>query len=69
MIGRPQNAATWPSSSAQMRETSDFDTPASMPSARTRSSTLRVETPCTYASMTTAHSARSMRRRGSSSDG
>jgi hypothetical protein len=30
------------------------------------SSTLRVETPCTYASCTTAARARSLRRRGSS---
>ena len=51
-----------------MRDTSDFDIPDSAPSAATRSSTDRVDTPATYASMTTAPSARSMRRRGSSID-
>lgn len=38
----------------------------SIPSARTRSSTRRVDTPDTYASWTTASRARSARRRGSS---
>ena len=52
-----------------MRLTWLLEMPASMPSAATRSSTLRVDTPCTNASMTTAHRARSMRRRGSSSAG
>ena len=31
----------------QIRDTSDLEIPASDPSAETRSSTLRVETPCT----------------------
>ena len=52
-----------------MRETSDLEIPDSAPSAATRSSTDRVDTPATYASMTTAHSARSMRRRGSMIEG
>jgi hypothetical protein len=51
-----------------MRETSDFERP-SMPRARTKSSTFRVETPCTYASCTTASSPCSARRRGCSKDG
>jgi hypothetical protein len=38
----------------QIRETSDLEMPLSPPRALTRSSTLRVETPCTYASMMTA---------------
>jgi hypothetical protein len=50
---------------AQMRETSDLEMPLSAPRARTRSSTLRVLTPCRYASMTTANSAWSTRRRRS----
>ena len=52
-----------------MRDTSDFDIPDSAPNAATRSSTDRVDTPATYASMMTACRARSMRRRGSSTDG
>jgi hypothetical protein len=52
-----------------MRLTSDLEIPASTPSARTRSSTLRVEVPGTEASITTASNARSMRRRGSNSAG
>jgi hypothetical protein len=44
-------------------------TPDSTPSAATRSSTLRVDTPSTQACITTACSATSMRRRGASSDG
>ena len=36
-----------PSSSAQIRLTSDLETPDSRPRAATRSSTLRVDTPCT----------------------
>ena len=53
-----------------MRDTpglADRRTPA--PIAATRSSTLRVDTPCTYASHTTACKALSIRRRGASSDG
>ena len=53
----------------QMRDTSDLEIPDSAPSAATRSSIERVETPATYASITTAHKAPSMRRRGSSIDG
>ena len=52
-----------------MRLTWLLDTPASMPRAPTRSSTLRVDTPWTNASMITAHRARSMRRRGSRREG
>ncbi len=52
-----------------MRDTSDFEMPELTPSAATRSSTLRVDTPCTHASITTAYRARSMRRRRSNSDG
>jgi hypothetical protein len=44
---RDRNAATSVSSSAQIRETSDLEIPASTPKALTRSSTLRVEVPCT----------------------
>jgi hypothetical protein len=54
------------SSSAHSRLTSLLLMP-SMPRVRTRASTLRVETPSTYASATTANRARSARRRGSSS--
>ncbi len=53
------------SSSAQIRETSLLLMPTT-PRACTSSSTFRVLTPCTYASCTTASSARSARRRGSS---
>jgi hypothetical protein len=48
-----------------MRLTSLLLMPLSAPRARTRSSTLRVETPCKYASMTTANNAWSTRRRRS----
>jgi hypothetical protein len=44
---RERNAATSASSSAQIRLTSDLEMPASTPRALTRSSTLRVEVPCT----------------------
>ena len=44
--GRSRNAPTSSSRSAQMRDTSDLEIPESAPSAFTRSSTLRVETPC-----------------------
>jgi predicted PurR-regulated permease PerM len=63
---RSRNAFTVRSSSAHSRLTSLLLMP-SMPRVRTRASTLRVETPRTYASATTAYSARSERRRGSSS--
>jgi hypothetical protein len=66
---RSRNVATTASSSPQIRDTSLLLIPASIPSAATRSSTLRVLTPWTYASMTTAQSARSIRRRGSSRAG
>lgn len=65
---RSRNAAISTSSCWQIRETSDLDIPDVTPSAATRSTTLRVETPCTQASMTTACRALSMRRRRSSSD-
>jgi hypothetical protein len=45
--GRVLNAVTASSSPAQIRDTSDLEIPESMPSAATRSSTARVETPCT----------------------
>ena len=45
--GRLRKAATSASSSPQMRETSDLEIPLSTPRALTRSSTLRVEVPCT----------------------
>ncbi|CFS58188.1 Uncharacterised protein [Mycobacterium tuberculosis] len=44
---RVRNASISVSRPAQMRETSDLDTPACTPIAATRSSTLRVDTPCT----------------------
>ncbi len=44
---RVLNAATSTSRSAQIRETSDLEIPASAPIATTRSSTFLVETPCT----------------------
>ena len=49
--------------------TSDLEIPLSAPRALTRSSTLRVEVPCRYASMITANRDWSTRRRRSSSDG
>ncbi len=66
---RPRNAATRSSSRSQIRDTSDLKILVSMPMAGTRSSTDRVDTPLTYASMITAYRAWSMRRRGSSSSG
>jgi hypothetical protein len=66
---RSRNAATSASRSAQIRLTSDLEIPLSAPSALTRSSTLRVEVPCRYASMITANSDWPTRRRRSSSDG
>ena len=42
---------------ADPADTVDFDTPDSQPSARTRSSTFRVEVPVMYAVMITAHNA------------
>ncbi len=62
-------AATSMSRSAQIRLTSDLEISLSAPSALTRSSTLRVEVPCRYASMITANSDWSTRRRHSSSEG
>ena len=44
---RVRNAPTISSSPAQIRDTSDFEMPASTPIASTRSSTARVEMPCT----------------------
>ena len=64
-----RNTSTSSSIPAQILDTVDFDTPDSQPSARTRSSTFRVEVPVTYAAMSTPHNALSTRRRGSSSDG
>jgi hypothetical protein len=45
--GRQRKAATCSSRSLQIRETLDLDTPDSIPNARTTSSTLRVQVPCT----------------------
>ena len=67
--GRASHAPTSSSMPAQMRETSLLEMPVSAPRATTRSSTFRVDTPCTNASITTACSATSTRRRGVSSDG
>src|SRR5258705_13855476 len=44
---RVRNASISLSRPAQILETSDLDTPACTPIAATRSSTLRVDTPCT----------------------
>ena len=62
--GRSQKAVTCSSRPPHSRETVSLDTPAS-PKASTNRSTLRVDTPFTYASCTTATSACSLRRRGS----
>lgn len=62
--GAPEKALTPRSSSAHSRLTSLLLMP-SIPRVRTRASTLRVLTPWTYASWTTATRARSARRRGS----
>ena len=61
--------STCTSISAQIRDTVDFDTPVSQPNALTRSSTLLVDVPVTYAVMITPHNALSTRRRGSNRDG
>jgi len=45
--GRAAQSATSASRPAQIRDTSDLEIPASTPNAATRSSTLRVDTPCT----------------------
>jgi len=63
-----RNTATYSSISAQIRDTSDLEIPVP-PKATTRSSTLRVETPFTQASMITAYRAWSIRRRASSTEG
>jgi hypothetical protein len=52
--GRARNASKSVSSWAQILDTSDFEIPDPTPRAATRSSTLRVDTPCTHASITTA---------------
>jgi hypothetical protein len=44
---RSRNRAISASSPPQIRDTSDLETPDPTPNAATRSSTLRVETPCT----------------------
>ncbi|CFR90560.1 Uncharacterised protein [Mycobacterium tuberculosis] len=44
---RVRNAPTISSSPAQIRDTSDLEMPVSTPIASTRSSTARVEIPCT----------------------
>ena len=63
---RSRKALTARSSSPHRRLTSLLLMP-SIPSVRTRASTLRVLTPRTYASATMLNRARSARRRGSSS--
>ena len=55
--------------SLQIRETVDLEIPDSLPRARTRSSTLRVDTPSIHAWQITAYRALSTRRRGWSRDG
>jgi len=60
---RFRNAATRSSRPSRMRDTSDFEMPVSIPIAATRSSTARVDTPDRYASITTAYTAWSIRRR------
>ncbi len=60
-----RNASKSPSNSTQIRLTSLLEIPLAAPDALTRSSTLRVDTPCTHASITTAYKARSIRRRRS----
>ena len=55
--------------SLQIRETVDLEIPDSLPRARTRSSTLRVETPSIQAEQITAYRALSTRRRGWSREG
>lgn len=54
---RSRKRAISVSSPWQILDTVDFETPQSTPSAVTRSSTLRVDTPCTSASMITAYNA------------
>ena len=63
-----ERPVTRSSMSSHSRETWLFEMPV-MPIALTRSSTERVETPCTYASWMTAISALSAVRRGSRNDG
>ena len=53
--GRVRNSPTASSMSLQILETVDLEIPDSLPSARTRSSTLRVETPSIQAEQITAH--------------
>jgi hypothetical protein len=62
--GRSRNAVTCSSSPRHSRERVSLEIPAS-PRASTSRSTLRVETPSTWASWTTATRACSLRRRGS----
>src|SRR5205823_1884946 len=62
--GRWRNSSTCSSNARHSAETRSFVI-ASIPSCSTRRSTLRVETPFTYASSTTAMIACSERRRGS----
>ena len=52
-----------------MRDTSDLEIPGAAAGAASRSSTERVDTAATQASMIAACRARSMRRRGSNTDG
>lgn len=53
----PSHAPISSSKPAQIRDTSLLEMPDSTPSAAIKSSTLRVNTPCTNASITTACSA------------
>jgi len=62
---RPERLDLLVEPDADVRETSLLEMPVSIPSAPTSSSTARLDIPRTYASMTTACSARSMRRPGS----
>ena len=66
---RARNSCTPSSISLQIRETVDLEIPDSLPRARTRSSTLRVETPSIQAEQITAYRALSTLRRGWSREG
>ena len=67
--GWVRNSPTASSMSLQILETVDLEIPDSLPRARTRSSTLRVETPSIQAEQITAYRALSTRLRGQSRDG
>ena len=66
---RDRTSCTPSSISLQILETVDLEIPDSLPRARTRSSTLRVETPSIQAEQITAYRALSTLRRGWSREG